>query len=382
MSGDFDVIICGAGPAGCTAALAMGGSGLKVGLLEKGHFPKEKVCGDGLPAYIPKVLNTIDPEYRKAFEQLTDKTEVDICRVIAPDEKCLDLKFKEGGFICRGSGFDAFLFELAGRLRNITFFQDTSVRDVTTNEDEAVIITDKSQVLKAKILIGCDGAHSIVRRKLTGIRIDPDRCSGAVRTYFRNVKDIPPRTIELHFLRDLLPGYLWIFPLADNLANVGLGIPSKTIAEKKINLAKELTRIIGSVSCLKKRFEDAEMTHSISGYLLPLGSKKSVISGNRFMLCGDAASLVNPASGAGIGQAMQSGRYAGWHAIKCFEKNDFSQDFMKTYDSAVYDKLWRENRHHYIIRQLVFRYPRGMNTIVSWGNKSTWFNELIVKHLE
>jgi flavin-dependent dehydrogenase len=72
MTTEFDVIICGAGPAGCTAALALGTSGLRVALIEKHRFPREKVCGDGLPAYVPKVLNTIDSEYKKAFEQLAE----------------------------------------------------------------------------------------------------------------------------------------------------------------------------------------------------------------------------------------------------------------------------------------------------------------------
>ena len=382
MITEFDVIICGAGPAGCTAALALGRSGLKVGIVEKGHFPREKVCGDGLPAFVPKVLNTIDPGYKKAFEELTDKKEVDICRVVSPNEKILDLKFSQGGFICSRSIFDAFLFELVTRLTNTVVFQDTSVKDVITNEKEIVISTDKNQILNASIVIGCDGAHSIVRRKLTGTKIDLNHCSGAVRAYFRNVSDIPPRTLELHFLRDLLPGYLWIFPLTENISNVGLGMPSGTIARKKISLAKELTRIIENVPYLEKRFREAEMTGSIKGYLLPLGSRKIRISGNRFMLCGDAAYLINPASGAGIGQAMQSGRYAGWHALKCFETNDFSGDFMKMYDEIVYEKIGRENKHHFLIRELIFKYPRRMNSIVIAGQRSKSFNKMIVRHLK
>jgi geranylgeranyl reductase family protein len=382
MTTEFDVIICGAGPAGCTAALALGTSGLRVALIEKHRFPREKVCGDGLPAYVPKVLNTIDSEYKKAFEQLAEKTEVNICRVIAPDERILDLKFSESGFICRRIIFDAFLFGLVTRLPNIAAFQGTSIKDVTADDNEVTVRTDTNMILKAKLVIGCDGAHSIVRRKLAGTKIDLSHCSGAARAYFRNVRNIQPRTLELHFLRDLLPGYFWIFPLAENTANVGLGIPSGTIAEKRINPAKELTSIIENVTYLKRRFSDAEMTGGIKGYLLPLGSRKTCISGKRFMLCGDAASLVNPASGAGIGQAMQSGRFAGWHAARCFERNDFSADFLKIYDKTVYDKLWHENKHYYLIRELVFNNQWRMNSIISAGQKSKLFNKMIIRHLK
>ncbi len=382
MTIEFDVVICGAGPAGCTAALALGRSGLKVALLEKDRFPREKVCGDGLPAYVPKVLNTIDPDYKKAFEQLSEKTEVNICRVIAPDERILDLKFSESGFICKRSVFDTFLFELVGRLSNISAFQGTSVKDIAEVKDGITIKTGNNLFLKSKLVIGCEGVHSIVRRKLAGTKIDLSHCSGAARAYFRNVRDIQPRTLELHFLSHILPGYFWIFPSAENMANVGLGIPSGTIDEKQIYPAKELTSIIENVPYLKRRFSDAEMAGGIKGYLLPLGSRKTCISGRRFMLCGDAASLVNPASGAGIGQAMQSGRFAGWHAVKCFEQNDFSADFMKLYDKTIYNKLWHENKHHYLIRELVFKYRWRMNSVIFAGQKSKWFNKMIIRQLK
>ncbi|MDP4224572.1 MAG: geranylgeranyl reductase, partial [Bacteroidota bacterium] len=168
----------------------------------------------------------------------------------------------------------------------------------------------------------------------------------------------------------------------DNVSNVGLGIPSAVVAKKKISLKKLLPAIIENNPILRDRFKNAEMIGETWSYILPLGSRRASISGNRFMLCGDAASLINPASGAGIGQAMQSGRYAGWHAAKCFEINDFSGGFMKSYDNIVYNKLWRENSHHYLIRQLVFNYSLTMNAIVFCGQKSRWLSELIVKHLE
>jgi len=84
MTSEFDVIISGAGPAGCTAALALGSSGLRVALIEKERFPREKICGDAIPAYVPKVLNTINPEYGKAFEELSEKEKISVCRIIAP----------------------------------------------------------------------------------------------------------------------------------------------------------------------------------------------------------------------------------------------------------------------------------------------------------
>jgi geranylgeranyl reductase family protein len=378
----FDVIICGAGPAGCTAALALGSSGLKVGLIEKERYPREKICGDAIPAYVPKVLNSISPYYARAFERLPIKEVVKICRIVAPNEKVLDLKFSEQGYICKRMIFDNFLFDLASQLSNLTVFQDTSVMDVKIIDNEVMINSAEDLRFKARLVIGCDGAHSIIKRILTHTKVDSRHSSEAVRAYFKNVKDIPGATFELHFLKNVLPGYFWIFPLPDNYSNVGLGMPSNVISAKRINLKREMAKIIDSVPYLKQRFSDSEMVSDINGCLLPLGSRKVTISGNRFMLCGDAASLIDPATGAGIGQAILAGRYAGWHAVKCFEKNDFSNHFMKRYDKTVYDKLWRHNIFRFMIRNIINSQPLVLNAAINMSLKSKFIYKTTLRILE
>lgn len=382
MTSDFDVIISGAGPAGCTAALALGSSGLKVALIEKDMFPREKICGDAIPAYVPKVLNTINPEYSIAFRELAEKKEVDICRFVAPDRKALDLKFTESGFVCKRQIFDSFLFGLVTQLSNVTVFQETAVGDIIVNQNGVSVKAGDNLTLESRLVIGCDGAGSITRKKAGVAKINSGEGSVAVRVYFRNVKDNPPGTLEFHFLKDLRPGYFWIFPLPGNQYNVGLGMPSETISEKKINLRNEILQVIERDPFLSPRFSEAEMTGEIRGHLLPLLNRKKGISGERFMLCGDAASLVNPATGSGIGQAMQSGRFAGWQALKCFEKNDFSAGFISSYDNTVYDKIWHENRNYLLLRDHVFRYPWRLNAVISAGSRSKSLNKAILKVLE
>ncbi len=382
MTTEFDVIISGAGPAGSTAALALGSSGLKVALIDKEMFPRAKVCGDAIPAYVPKVLNTINPLYASAFSKISEKTRVNVCRIVAPSGKSLDLRFREDGYICKREVFDAFLSALAGKIPDLTFLQNTLVKDVRADENEVIIETDQNHSLKARLVIGCDGANSLIKKKLAHTAFDMRECSVAVRTYFKNIKDVPLQTCELHFTKNLLPGYFWIFPLPGNLFNVGLGMSSKAISGKKINLRQELMRIIEDDTCLGRRFKGAEITGEIQGHALPLYSRKIPISGERFMLCGDAASLINPATGAGIGQAMQSGRYAGWHALKCFEKNDFSDDFIKGYHKIVYDKILKVNIRYLMIREFVLKYPSGINGIINAGSKSKKFYETIMKILK
>src|ERR1700704_2114621 len=82
---EFDVIICGAGPAGSTCALALVDSGLRVAVLEKSSFPRDKTCGDAIAAYVPKVLATLDSSLTRSLEDFTEKINVNTCRLVAPN---------------------------------------------------------------------------------------------------------------------------------------------------------------------------------------------------------------------------------------------------------------------------------------------------------
>lgn len=360
----FDVVIAGAGPAGTTCAMALAETNLKVAVIDKSGFPRNKVCGDAVAAYVPKVLNSINAEYGKALEAFSVKEIVHTCRIFAPNYKFLDMRSPENGFISTRLDFDNFLYNLVARKQNINWFLNQEITNVTTDQSlqEVTIVTTQNNI-KCKLVIGCDGAHSVINKKLTGDQPDLLHYAGGLRGYYLNVKGGAAETYELHFMKDILPGYFWIFPLKNNRSNVGICIPSHVIAKKKINLRKTMEAIIQHDPSIKERFSEAIMDGKLEGYGLPLGSKKKRISGDHFMLCGDAASLIDPATGEGIGQAMISGRYAAWQAIRCFEQNNFSAMFMRQYDREVYKKLWSNARKSYMIQK--------------WVLKKSWFLDLL-----
>jgi menaquinone-9 beta-reductase len=348
----FDIVIVGAGPAGSTCALALATSGLKVAVVEKHRFPRDKVCGDAVAAYVPDVLGTINPDYKQALGRFTERVDVDTCRVVAPNGKHIDIKYQKSGFIAKRIEWDNFLFDLATNGSPHTFFSGDSIIDIARANGLWQLTTAGGEAISCKLLIGCDGAHSLVARH-AGIGLDHNHHAGAVRGYFTNVKSVPKATFELHFLKDYLPGYFWIFPLKENLSNVGLGILSSEISARKISLRDSLKQIVSSVPSVGERFIDAELVGKIEGFGLPLGSRKVTMSGDGFMLCGDAASLIDPLSGEGIGQAIVSGRYAGWHAIKCFERDTFSAAFMKEYEDLVYKKFWKRHQLNHSIQKMI-----------------------------
>ena len=81
----YDVAIVGAGPAGTACALALRSSGLRVALLDKATFPRDKVCGDAVPGHAFKALRQLDPAYVEALWQLQPRDDVRRSRLVAPD---------------------------------------------------------------------------------------------------------------------------------------------------------------------------------------------------------------------------------------------------------------------------------------------------------
>lgn len=376
----YDVAIVGAGPAGSTCALALGKSGLKVALIDKSTFPRDKICGDAVAAYVPKVLATIDPQLKKDLANFSEKWPVNTFKLVAANKVALDLQYASWGFISKRKAFDNFLYEQTLKYENISHYLNAKLVKVTVDNEETNLEFDSDLLIKAKIVIGCDGANGIVKKQLTSTKMDPRHHSAAVRGYYKNVSGLNSSVFELHYLKDLGPGYFWVFPLPNNEANVGFGMLSESTAAGKLNLREKLKEIIANEPQIKERFLNAEAIGPIEGYGLPLGSRKTQISGNRFMLAGDAAALIDPLTGEGIGEAIASGRFAGWQAIKCFKENNFSADFMKDYDQNVYSKFWKSHYKSYLVQRLISKRNWPLNFAVKLGNKSTLFKKLILKY--
>lgn len=93
---------------------------------------------------------------------------------------------------------------------------------------------------------------------------------------------------------------------------------------------------------MKARFAESEQIGELEGFGLALGSRRVLMRGNHFLLCGDAASLIDPASGEGISNAIVSGKLAAETIVKAFEVQDFSGQFLKTYEKKLFKIIGRE----------------------------------------
>ncbi|MEL6590276.1 MAG: geranylgeranyl reductase family protein [Bacteroidota bacterium] len=388
---EYDIAIVGGGPGGTTCALRLADSGLKVVLLEKEQFPRDKICGDALSGKVVSTLKYVQPELVPSLYDFSEKLGSWGIRFFAPNGQALDVPFKRErdtasqnapGFISKRLDFDHFLWREVEKRQHCTLIQNQRLQQATSSPDGIVLKTADHHI-KAKLAIGADGAHSILAKELQGARkIEKAHHSGGIRAYFKGVTDFHDENfIELHYLKDLLPGYFWIFPLPNGWANVGLGMLTKDLSRLKVNLRQRLDQIIAEHPLIAPRFEQAEQIGKTMGFGLPLGSKKRIISGDHFMLVGDAASLIDPFTGEGIGNAMLSGKIAAEKAMLAFERQDFSAKALADYDVAVWKKMGRELQLSHQMQKLV-NYPWLFNFVVRKANKNQSIQTMLTMMFE
>lgn len=385
MERKFDVLIVGAGPAGIATAIALGNSNLSVGLLDKATFPRDKTCGDALSVDVVNQLKILSPALLDSFNDFKRKVPSFGVQIFSPDGKHIDIPFihdhqKRCGFICERYDFDYLLVQHAKHFSNIHFIEDCQVKYLE-NKDNKINAHTSHGNFTGQLVVGADGAHSIVGKMLNNVTPDKNHYSAGLRIYYEGVTALHQQNfIELHFFADILPGYLWIFPLPDNKANVGIGMLSAAVSKKKINLKEILNKILSTDPELQERFRDATPLESVKGFGLPLGSKRRVLSGERFLLTGDAASLIDPFTGEGIANAIRSGRVAASHILKGFEQNNFSKSFNSQYDREIYNRMWKELKLSRTLQQLC-KYPSLFNYVVRKANQSSQLREMLTDAL-
>lgn len=312
----YDVIVCGAGPAGATAAATAARAGLKVALLEKQFLPRHKTCGGGMPMVMQRHLQDLAPEAfvesDVTFMRHTWKFDDAYLAPINPPGTDRPLSL----WMVQRSIFDNALAERAAKF-GAELYDGVAVRSISPECDGVIvraesIKTKSTFTAKAKYVIGADGANGVTV-KATNLRKNPSIALALEiehpHTWGIGHADLRPDVVHLEY-GAVKRGYAWIFPKGDHL-NVGAGLfrPDKKDARGDRTIRSELQKtIFDYLDALGVNVDrDNARFH---GHPLPTWSGKERLHEGRILLAGDAAGLINPLFGDGILHAVKSGEIA------------------------------------------------------------------------
>ncbi|MFB6085076.1 MAG: geranylgeranyl reductase family protein [Halorientalis sp.] len=334
----YDIVVVGAGTAGCYAAATAAREGLDVAIVERkseqeaGHI----ACGDALkgadnfPDSIPK--SQIEPAFTNTavdhgrFEIPSEDTVLDIP---VPGELAVIDRWEYGRLLIEGA-------EKAG----VEFHYDTVVKDVRQTEDGRVTGVDAVSrgdpiTYEADVTVDAAGALSILQDNadLSGATFDTNVQYSQFSSGYREIVEVD-EPVEWSDALVFKPtkrasGYLWYFPRTETEINVGLGFQ---MSEEPMQLVADLKEDIEN----RPEFSNARVTDKL-GAALPTRRPYDSAVAPGFLAVGDAAGHVNPTTGGGIAGAAYAGHYAAQEAVAAISEGDRGEGALWDYNRRVMD---------------------------------------------
>jgi geranylgeranyl reductase family protein len=316
VTGRWDTVVVGGGPAGATAAIHLARRGCRVVLLERFAYPRDKACGD-----------LLIPDSQRALERL-GLLEAVIARAQSVDDAVIESpsgirwSIPERYLVLARRTFDALLAEEAAA-RGAFVAQGRAVRvEAQPDGSVDVVVAGAARPMRARTVILAAGADVSLGAAL-GMVEQPAPTAVAARAYVTS-RSFRPSPLLISFDRAIVPGYAWIFPLPDGVYNVGVGVvhDARARAPDLRGLFDELCTAVPEARSL---VADATSIGPLRGARLRCGLEGSSARGpGNVVAVGEQIATTFPFTGEGIGKAMESGEMAAQHVALTLATGDSS----------------------------------------------------------
>ena len=331
-----DVLIVGGGPAGSMTAYHLAKAGVNVSIIDRSRFPRQKACGGGIQhkclADIPfdispviqNVMRGISFSYK--LNKANDRFSKFFVEKMSDDSKPLVYGVLR-------SDFDNFLLESAQKA-GARVYQQIHAKSIERRDKSLAVIDRDDSIFECQILIGADGANSIVSRELN----DRSAFFTQVGLYAEVPRDlIRPDSVNDAVMRvdwgTLPSGYAWVFPKRDTV-NIGGGGPE--------SLTRQLRNYFKDFLLAEKIIDlnDLEKIPMI-GHKLPTMTLRTKVSGEGILLVGDAAGFIEPLTGDGISYALHSAHLAAKTILQTLGSNSRNvSQYSELVNQSIYPEIF------------------------------------------
>ncbi len=343
MDDIYDAVVVGGGPSGSTSAWHHSKLGLKTLLIDKAFFPRDKVCGDGIPN---KVLRLMKEMGISGDELQKIGYRIDAMKLYSPEGSLLKYgemnpESEAKSFCSKRLLFDNLLFQKVKEI-NPHVYDGISLESLQYTGNDYILTlknrkTDSEIQITTPLLIGADGAKSRVRKLLNLETVDQNYKFDGFRLYAK--ADYFEPVIHIFYDEVTTPGYFWIFPVSETMANLGIMVDKSTCQKHKTNIRDMFYYLLKNNKDIKEQLDRAELIDDPQGCPLPLGHQNIQTITDGAMLVGDAASMINPITGGGIYYGMISGMMAAQVSLKASNSRQYKMKDLFNFSKFYEDQL-------------------------------------------
>lgn len=367
-----DVIVVGAGPAGAMTATILAQQGYDVLLLDRNDFPRDKACGDGIPAGAFRRLYRLG--MTEKFNEARVRGEmypIRGMRLMSPKGHIIEAQFSEEdellSYVMPRVYFDTIIQQHA--VDSGAEFRAAAVKEPLLEDCRVVGVNAQLngsvKPIRSKMVVGADGVTSVVARSIRpkNKQHKDEHRAIAVRAYIHDL-EVYPEQVEFFLYNEVLPGYAWIFPTAENEANIGLGMRLDIFRKEHGDLNVLLRKFI-DLPELKKRLKRGGEVDKVRAWQLNFGSQKSLQhTFDGALLVGDAAGFINPVTGGGIHNALISAELAATTIAEALAAGDVSRSQLKIYEKRTHEAMWPSMRRSYLFQRMLINFPTLIDLLV------------------
>lgn len=335
----YDVIIVGGGPAGSALAWELARHDVKTLLLDRARFPRVKVCGDYVE---PRGLRLL--EMMQCLKSLEAGSPLPITHTaVYVESQCRyrgripfygardDLP--PHGYIIPREQLDHLLLKAALKA-GARVQEETAVTAVSADKKRVKVEARRGrhrEVYQGYLVVGADGVNSIVARDAGLLANDARHTAISQRSYASGIQGEVGEA-AFFFETDLFPGYGWMFPIAGNMVNFGVGVLAETCSRLDISVPRLFREFFEKLKRTHHRCANLQLCQPPIGGIVKTygGAGSNYFDGG--LLIGDAGSFVDPMTGEGITSAMESALIAAPVIRNALAAGRFDAPFLSAYE--------------------------------------------------
>jgi len=373
---DFDVAIVGAGPAGCATAIDLARRGYKVLLVDRGRFPRDKLCGDFLSPINWPVLDRLGVGRHILA---CPHAKISRFRMTSALGETIDCPFPEQNGRQSGLGLRRYHldYQLLARAESagVSVQQGVRITDLSPESRGwrlAMECSGETVEARGKVIVGADGRNSWVARRL-GVSTQPMQDSSALgfEIQLQDLRGLH-ESVEIH---QFPGGYGGIAKVDPNTANLCFTV-QRSCLPQVVSFENLRHRLLGMNPWLR----------TILQYATPVSELRSVwpvyfpgrrCFGDGYLLVGDAARVSEPVTGEGIYLAVRSGELAAMTLAGALREDDLGAARLAGYHRACREEFRPRLRFNRFVRCLMYR-PRLLSAALRlFGYRQRWLEGLV-----